>query len=71
VGSGQKAGPKPVNRGKEVYGMKEMDENKRKKKAFFYSKGVTYFSKKTERSLFFILTIIMLLWGIFTKLDVF
>ncbi|MBU0736228.1 MAG: hypothetical protein KKG10_18990 [Proteobacteria bacterium] len=44
-----------------------MNDDKREKKAFFYSKGVTYFSKKTERTLFFILTIIMLIWGIFTK----
>ncbi|MFH1953170.1 MAG: hypothetical protein ABIL06_16320 [Pseudomonadota bacterium] len=44
-----------------------MNDDKRGKKAFFYSKGVTYFSKKTERTLFFILTIIMLIWGIFTK----
>ena len=41
--------------------------DKRKKKVFFYSKGVTYFSKKTERNLFFILTIIMLIWGILVK----
>lgn len=47
--------------------MEEMNDDKREKKAFFYSKGVTYFSKKTERTLFFILTIIMLIWGIFTK----
>jgi hypothetical protein len=39
-----------------------------KKKTFFHSKGVTYFNKKTERAIFFILTIAMLVWGIFTKL---
>ena len=39
-----------------------------KKKTFFHSKGVTYFDKKTERNIFFILTIAMLVWGIFTKL---
>jgi len=47
--------------------MEELNEDQNKKKAFFYSKGVTYFTKKTERALFFILTLIMLLWGIFTK----
>jgi len=51
--------------------MQELNVDKRKKKAFFYSKGVTYFSKKTERTLFFILTIIMLIWGIFTKFGMF
>lgn len=40
------------------------------KKGFFHSKGITYFDKKTERTIFFILTIIMLLWGILTKLGV-
>ncbi len=38
------------------------------KKTFFHSKGVTYFNKKTERAFFFILTIAMLLWGIFEKI---
>jgi hypothetical protein len=35
--------------------------------ALFHLKGVTYFDKKTERAFFFVLTIIMLLWGIFAK----
>jgi hypothetical protein len=39
------------------------------KKALFHSKGVTYFDKKTERTFFFVLTIIMLIWGIFAKFD--
>ena len=38
------------------------------KKTFFHSKGITYFNKKTERTFFFILTVIMLLWGILTRL---
>jgi len=38
------------------------------KKSLFHSKGVTWFDKKTERAFFFILTVIMLLWGIMTKL---
>jgi len=40
------------------------------KKALFHSKGITYFSKKTERTIFFILTILMLLWGVLTKLGI-
>ena len=51
--------------------MQELDEDKSRKKAFFYSKGVTFFTKKTERTLFFVLTIIMLIWGIFTKFGMF
>ncbi len=49
--------------------MERIDEDKavNQKKALFYSKGVTYFNKKTERYFFFILTIIMLVWGIFAK----
>lgn len=60
----------PVNGFDGDWIMKEMD-GKGKKKAFFYSKGVTFFTKKTERTLFFILTIIMLIWGVFTKFGVF
>ncbi len=37
------------------------------KKTLFHSRGVTYFDKKTERAFFFILTLIMLIWGIFAK----
>lgn len=51
--------------------MQELNDDKEKKKAFFYSKGVTYFDKKTERTLFFILTLIMLIWGIFTEFGLF
>ncbi|MBW2047891.1 MAG: hypothetical protein JRJ09_05100 [Deltaproteobacteria bacterium] len=51
--------------------MLRLDEAKGRKKAFFYSKGVTYFTRKTERTLFFILTIIMLIWGLFTKFGMF
>ena len=40
----------------------------REKKLFLHSKGVTYFDKRTERILFFILTIAMLVWGVFTKI---
>lgn len=33
-------------------------------KGFSHEKGVTYFSKRTERTIFFILTIAMLGWGV-------
>ena len=46
------------------YENKDMNE----KESLFHSKGVTYFDKKTERAFFFVLTVIMLLWGIITKL---
>jgi len=48
--------------------MEKLNDTKDQKKAFFHSKGVTYFDKKTERAIFFVLTILMLIWGIFTKL---
>jgi hypothetical protein len=52
--------------------MERSDEDKavNQKKTLFHSKGVTYFSKKTERYFFFILTIIMLIWGIFAKFGI-
>jgi hypothetical protein len=48
--------------------MQELNEHRKQKKRLLHSKGVTYFDKKTERTVFFILTIIMLVWGIFAKL---
>ena len=51
--------------------MQELTEDNDGKKAFFYSKGVTYFTRKTERTLFFILTLIMLGWGVFAKFGLF
>jgi uncharacterized ion transporter superfamily protein YfcC len=45
--------------------MKEQDKEKRK--TFHHEKGITYFSKKTERTLFFVLTLVMLVWGILKK----
>jgi hypothetical protein len=42
-----------------------------KKKAFFHSKGITYFDKKTERAFFFILTLIMLCLGILVRFGAF
>ena len=41
------------------------------KKRFFHSEGVTYFDKQTERTIFFILTLIMLGWGVLFKLGLF
>jgi len=52
--------------------MERIDEEKavNQKKTLFHSKGVTYFSKKTERTFFFTLTIIMLIWGVFVKFGI-
>lgn len=33
-------------------------------KAFRHEKGVTYFTRRFERTLFFILTLGMLVWGV-------
>jgi len=38
---------------------------------FFYCDGILYFSRKTERLVFFVLTMIMLGLGILTKLGLF
>ena len=40
-----------------------------KRKVMFHRNGVTYFSKNTERTFFFSLTIAMLLWGLITKFE--
>jgi hypothetical protein len=37
-------------------------------KSLFHSRGITYFDRRTERSFFFVLTLIMLAWGIIEKL---
>ena len=50
--------------------MQELNEGRKQNKGLFHSNGITYFSKKTERTIFFILTILMLLWGILTKLGI-
>lgn len=52
--------------------MENIDEEKAvsQKKPLFYSKGMTYFSKKTERTFFFILTIIMMIWGVLVKFGI-
>jgi hypothetical protein len=40
-------------------------------KLFHHSGWVTYFTKRTERFFFFVLTIIMLLWGIAERFGLF
>ncbi|MCJ7593192.1 MAG: hypothetical protein MUO52_00285 [Desulfobacterales bacterium] len=52
--------------------MENHDEDKaEKRRTLFHSKGVTYFEKKTERTLFFILTLVFLLWGVIEKVGLF
>ncbi|MFW5488034.1 MAG: hypothetical protein ACNI3A_06420 [Desulfovibrio sp.] len=36
-------------------------------KMFVTKNGVTYFSRRTERCVFFVLTLGMLVWGVFEK----
>ena len=50
--------------------MEKLTDNQQQKKAFFHSEGMTYFDKKTERTIFFILTVLMLIWGIFAKFGI-
>jgi len=50
--------------------MQRVNDAKEQKKPFFHSNGITYFDRKTERTIFFVLTIIMLVWGIFSKLGI-
>ncbi|MCK4839555.1 MAG: hypothetical protein KAS94_12200 [Desulfobulbaceae bacterium] len=53
--------------------MKNSNQEKVKdpNRALFHLKGVTYFDRKTERKFYFVLTLIMLLLGIFAKLGLF
>jgi hypothetical protein len=37
------------------------------KRPLRHERGVTYFDKRMERSFFFVLTIVMLLWGLLEK----
>jgi len=41
---------------------------KKQTKTFLFSNGVLYFSRRTERFIFFILTLVMLGWGLLVKL---
>ncbi|MCF8083787.1 MAG: hypothetical protein K9M96_11875 [Deltaproteobacteria bacterium] len=45
-----------------------MGHETEKKRKVYHSKGVMYFNKDTERGIFFILTIIMLVWGVVAKI---
>ena len=46
-------------------------ETETKKRAFYREKGMIYFDKKTERVFFFVLTLIMLVWGLIEKIGLF
>ncbi|MGD2125481.1 MAG: hypothetical protein PVG99_05335 [Desulfobacteraceae bacterium] len=46
------------------------NDDRQARRRFYQSKGVTHFDKQTERGFFFILTLIMLGWGILVKLGV-
>ncbi|EGB14538.1 hypothetical protein DND132_1329 [Pseudodesulfovibrio mercurii] len=41
-----------------------MEETTDRKQAFVHKNGVTYFSKRTERRVLFLMTMAMLVWGI-------
>ena len=41
-----------------------MKSNETETKLFHHEKGTTFFSKQTERRILFIMTLIMLSWGI-------
>ena len=43
----------------------------RGEKALYHKDGKTYFSKKTERNFYFVLTLIMMMLGILTKAGLF
>ena len=42
-----------------------MQKQDKRERGFVHKNGVTYFSKQTERKILFVLTILMLAWGIF------
>lgn len=42
----------------------ENDNNSEdREQAFVHKRGITYFSKRTERRIYFLLTMAMLVWG--------
>ena len=47
-----------------------MNQHRDTKKLFIYEDGRLYFSKQTERSLFFVLTLGMLASGVLVKLGI-
>lgn len=40
------------------------EETTTRERAFVHKNGVTYFSKQTERRILFVLTVLMLVWGV-------
>lgn len=48
----------------------DQDGKEEKMKTFYHAKGITYFNKKTERVFFFVLTLLMLLWGLLAKFGI-
>lgn len=48
----------------------ESREKQKHEKILIHREGKTYFSRKTERRIFFVLTLMMLLWGMLVKLDI-
>ena len=42
-----------------------MHSQDKQERGFVHKNGVTYFSRRTERKILFVLTILMLAWGIF------
>ena len=51
--------------------MMGLEENDRPNKMIQYKNGKIYFSKETERAVYFILTILMLLLGLLAKAGLF
>jgi hypothetical protein len=41
------------------------------KEGFVHEKGVTYFSKRTEQRILFVMTLGMMLWGILEATNIF
>ncbi|MEF2232250.1 MAG: hypothetical protein V3571_15055 [Pseudodesulfovibrio sp.] len=44
--------------------MNAMEDREDRGSAFMHRDGVTYFSKRTERRILFVMTMVMLLWGV-------
>lgn len=40
------------------------EERPQRQPLFYYEKGRLYFTKRTERMIFFVLTVAMLVWGL-------
>ena len=51
--------------------MEIKNEGTGEEKAFSYTEGKLRFNRKTERNIFFVLTLIMLSWGALLKLSEF